>query len=234
VIKQLIQSNPKVIVFSGRSAFQMFNGMFKPFVTPELWDEMDVYGLMKMTARDPHYLDIQTEADGRPYRLRARIIISPHFSYDDNFEPQARFSADELNDFSTKYPDAYAELEAAGRIGETNRDEYYGIRTEGLKDWVVKYPVAAIPLMQQLFDASALIGQGIAQEVLLGNVAFDKSNGHLKRSAGPCRFCANGQWTFPAGCPYGKPDETALPDGFLDKILQQVIGKLLDAGEAIV
>ncbi len=229
VVKQLIQSNPKVIVFSGRSAFQMFNDMFKPFITPNLWDEMEVYGLMKMTARDPHYLGIRAEVDGKAYHLRARVIISPHFSYDDNFVPHARLSPDELREFSEKYPDAYAELRSADRVIDPRDrgDGYTAVKTEGLRAWVEKYPVAAIPLMQELYDASALIGQGVTQEILLGNLEYDETNDHLKRSDGPCRFCANSQWNFPEGCPYGKPDEPALPDRFLDDVVEQVIEKLL-------
>ena len=227
VVKQLIQSNPKVIVFSGESAFEMFNRMFEPFITPKL-SRMEVYGLLKMTARDPHYLDIQTEVDGKPYRLRARIIISPHFSYDDNFEPHCRLSPDDLQKFMGKYPDAYAELQAAGRViaPKEGGDGYTAIRTEGLREWTKKYPIAAIPLMQQLYDPSALIGQGITQEILLGNLQYDDGKNHFKRSEGPCHFCVNSRWQFPEGCDYGKPDEPALPAGFLEKVVDQVISKL--------
>ena len=228
VVKQLVQSNPKVIVFSGESAFAMFNRMFEPFITPKLQSNMEVYGLLKMTARDPHYLDIQKEVDGRPYRLRARIIISPHFSYDDNFEPHARLSREELQEFITKYPDAYAELRAANRVIDPKEksDGYTAIRTQGLREWTKKYPVAAIPLMQELYDPSALIGQGITQEILLGNLEYDDSKNHFKRSLGPCRFCVNSLWKFPEGCAYGKPDEPAEPEGFLEKVVEQVIGTM--------
>lgn len=236
VIKQLIQSNPKVIVFSGESAFDMFNHMFEPFITPKLLPKMEVYGLLKMTARDPHYLDIQTEVDGRPYRLRARIIISPHFSYDDNFEPHCRLSPDELQQFIVKYPDAYAELLAANRVIAPKKggDGYTAIRTEGLREWTRKYPVAAIPLMQELYDPSALIGQGITQEILLGNLQYEESNNHFKRSEGPCKFCVNTQWQFPEGCAYGKPDEPAMPAGFLEKVVEQVIRTLGATNEGVV
>lgn len=236
VVKQLIQSNPKVIVFSGESAFDMFNHMFERFITPKLWGDMEVYGLLKMTARDPHYLDIQTEVDGRAYRLRARIIISPHFSYDDNFEPHCRLSPDELQEFIGKFPDAYAALRAADRVIDPipKGDGYTAIVTKGLRDWTEKYPVAAIPLMQELYDPSALIGQGITQEILLGNLQYDKTSNHLKRSEGPCRFCVNSQWEFPEGCAYGKPDEPELPAGFLERVVEQVIGKMRAAQQVVV
>lgn len=234
VIKQLIQSNPKVIVFSGRSAFQMFNRMFASFIIPKLQDDMEVYGLMKMTARDPHYLDIRQQVADRDYHLRARVIIAPHFSYDDNFEPHARLSAEELADFSSKYARAYSDLESDGRITKPNRDGYVGIRLNDLQDWATKHAVAAIPLMQKIYDASALIGQGITQEILLGRIGYDSSNNHLERAVGPCRFCSNGQWSFPEGCAYGKPDEPAWPNGFLETIADQIISQLQPAGDGIV
>jgi len=189
-----------------------------------------------MTARDPHYLDIQAEVDGRAYRLRARIIISPHFSYDDNFEPHCRLSREMLQEFIGKFPDAYAALRAANRVIDPipKGDGYTAIVTEGLQDWTKKYPVAAIPLMQELYDPSSLIGQGIAQEILLGNLEYDKANNHLKRSEGPCRFCVNSQWAFPEGCAYGKPDEPELPAGFLERVVEQVMGKMLATPEVAV
>ncbi len=232
VIKQLIQSNPKVIIFSGRSAFQMFNGIFKPFITPALYDEMDVYGLMKYTARDPHYLSIRTTIDGLEYNLRARIIISPHFSYDDNFLPHARFSEEEWREFEAEFPDAYqALITEKDRVSDPNRDGYRGIRVDGLDDFRVEHEEPLIRLMRKLFNASTLIGQGIAQEILLGNVHFNRDDRHLVRAAGSCRFCVNNHWRFPDGCAYGKPDEAAHPERFLDKVIELVTTRLQDAAE---
>lgn len=229
VVKQLIQSNPKVIIFSGRSAFQMFNEIFKPFISPNLADEFEVYGLMKMTARDPHYLDISVSSGGRDYRLRSRLIISPHFSYDDNFEPHSRMGEAEIDEFAAKFESAYSELNAQERVSKPNRDGYVGIRTSHLKSWVEKHPVAAIPIMQKHYDPSAMIGQGIVQEILLGSVEFDGSNNHLQRSEGPCKFCVNDSWSFPEGCAYGKTEEPEFESGFLEDVVQQVQEKIAGA-----
>jgi hypothetical protein len=106
--------------------------------------------------------------------------------------------------------------------------------TKGLQDWTKKYPVAAIRLMQELYDPSALIGQGITQEILLGNLQYDSSNNHFKRSEGPCQFCLNSQWKFPEGCAYGKPNEPAPPAGFLEKVVEHVIGKMGAGHEGVV
>ncbi len=227
MIKQLLQTRPSVIVFSGRSAFQLFNRIFKPFVTPSLHDDMDVYGLMKYTARDPHYLDIRKEVDGHDYSLRARLIISPHFSYDDNFMPHARLSAEEWAQFTENFPEASAELlSQEGRVSEANRDGYRGIRVDGLGDLKTRREGGVIALMRKLFDASKLIGEGIAQEILLGGVGFNRASRHLERSQGPCHFCVNDQWQFPEGCAYGKPDEALYPPSLLEAVADYVESSL--------
>ncbi len=232
VIEQLIQTKPGVIVFSGRSAFNMFNQIFQPFITPALPDEMDVYGLMKLTASKPHYLDIQSSAAGSQYHLRARVLISPHFSYDDNFLPQARFGQEDWAAFGEQFPAATAVLLGdKDRVSEPNRDGYRGIRLDGLGSFKTDHPEALVRLIQKLFDASALIGDGIAQEVLLDNVGF--AGDHLVRSAGPCRFCDNDHWRFPGGCPYGQPAESEPPveGGLHDAVVDFVERTALDAAE---
>jgi hypothetical protein len=113
------------------------------------------------------------------------------------------------------------------RVTEPNRDGYRGIRLDGLGEFKTRHQQALIRLMRKLFDASALIGEGIAQEILLGNVGFDRDNRHLVRSDGPCRYCVNELWRFPEGCAYGKPDEARYPEGLLQKVVEQVTGRLL-------
>lgn len=233
VVRQLLQSEPRVIVFSGRSAFSMFYRIFRPFLSTRVPEEMDVYGLLKWTARDPHYLDIRTDVDGREYHLRARILIAPHFSYDDNFLPHARLSREEWEQFGADFPEARELLLAQEeRVTEPNRDGYRGVRLDGLGAFKDDHPRAVIQLMRKVYDASALIGEGIAQEILLGNVGFDRADRHLARAAGPCRFCVNDQWEFPEGCAYGKPDEEPHPEGFLDRVVEYVTGRLVAAADA--
>jgi hypothetical protein len=232
VIKQLIQSNPKVILFSGRSAFDMFNQIFKPFVVPAMWDNMDVYGLLKMTARDPHYLDIKFEDGSLAYHLRARLVIAPHFSYDENFVPHSRFSAEEWERFKTDFPEAVIDLEKELRVTKPNRDDYRGISVENLKAFQDRHPVATIVIIQNLVDPSALIGQGISQEILMENIPFNEEDGHLERAPGPCRFCVNGTWSFPEGCPYGKDKEEVTASDAFKRIVDYVIRSLDSAAYA--
>lgn len=228
MVKQLIQSNPKVIIFSGRSAFQLFNRIFKTFVVPSMWDDMDVYGLLKMTARDPHYLEIRVTENGLDYHLRARIVISPHFSYDDNFVPHARFSAEDWEKFETDFPEAVTDLKEQDRVTDPNRDNYRGISVTDFETFQDNHPLATIVIVQHLVDPSAMIGQGIAQEILMDNIPFNEANGHLARSPGDCSFCVNKSWTFPKGCPYGKNKESPIGPDVQNRVVEYVLQHLED------
>jgi len=71
-LKQLLQTNPRMIVFSGRSAFQMFADVFGGAIQPELPEIGETYGLLAETCRRPYYLTIESGAMDPPFRLRAR------------------------------------------------------------------------------------------------------------------------------------------------------------------
>jgi len=230
VVKQLIQSRPKVIIFSGRSAFNLFHSVFHQFIDKELYLDMDVYGLMKYTARDPHYLTIKSQAGGAPYELRTRLLISPHFSYDDNFLPHARLSPEEWAEFIYEHGQAAQVLEEEpSRIGEIKgRDKYVPVRLDNMDAFSKTYPRAFISLVRKFYDATGLISDGLAQEVLFGNVTFDKENSHLNRSEGSCNFCVNKAWKFPEGCAYGKPDEPLTEDINLEKVVEDILKSILN------
>ncbi len=140
--------------------------------------------------------------------------------------PHARLSREELSEFVKRFPDAYAKLRAADRVVAPKRDGYTGIRTAGLREWVEKYLSAAIPLMQNYTTPVRRSGRASP-----GNPPWerpsDNTNDHLKRSKWSLQFCAQQHWTFPEGCPYGKPDEPEYPEGFLDGVVEHVKKQLL-------
>ena len=57
--------------------------------------------------------------------------------------------------------------------------------------------------------------------------------GYLARTDGPCVFCDNRHWKFPLGCPYGKPKETPLPNGWLEKVAAQILSSGTSARAAL-
>ena len=55
-----------------------------------------------------------------------------------------------------------------------------------------------------------------------------ESEGYLQRSQGGCKFCVNKHWTFPEGCPYGKPNEDKdkhIPASFISEVVKEISEK---------
>jgi hypothetical protein len=79
------------------------------------------------------------------------------------------------------------------------------------------------------YDANSIIAGVLEHLYTEQKLSFvsprDGGPGHLARSDGPCTFCVNRHWTFPKGCPYGKPAEAQLPAGLLDKVAAEIIRK---------
>lgn len=202
VTKQLAHARPQLIVFSGRSAFEMFASLYGEHVTPALDTDGDVYGLLSKTVRIPHYLDIQGEVNGLPVSVCARIVISPHFSYDDNFVPHSRFSEERWEKFQAECPEAFQELTSKRKIGKKNRDGFTGVLASGLGDFQVRHREAMSCIMRHFYEPSSLIADVLKQEFVLGNLEAGNGSGKLARTEGTCRFCVNDKWKFPEGCPY--------------------------------
>ena len=201
-MKQLLHSNPELIVFSGRSAFKMFNDICGDKISPPIDISEDVYGLLTRTAESLHYFETEAEVNGENITIRSRIIISPHFSYDDNFVPHSRFSEEQMVDFKNTYPEAYTELDENDRVGKPNRDGFTGILVDDLADFQTRYPEATISLMRNFSEPSSIISKALKQEHVLGNIAINNKTGKLKRTDGSCNFCSNEKWQFPDGCQY--------------------------------
>ena len=134
-----------------------------------------------------------------------------------------------MSDEENNYPDAAADLKDQDRVTDPNRDDYRGISVENFHEFQDKHPVATIVIIQHLVDPSAMIGQGIAQEILMDNIPFNESDGHLVRSPGPCHFCVNKSWTFPEGCAYGKDKEAPAAPDAQNRVVEYVLQRLEDA-----
>lgn len=223
-IKQLVQSNPKLIVFSGRSAYEMFHGVFPKMIVPTLDPTgREIYDLLASTCRWPYYLEIDEEVNGRPYRLRARVVVTPHFSYDDNFVPHTRFSPRAWGEFRATEPEAVEALEAEERILEPSRDGYIPVDIRDLGDVGLRFPGAVRHLLRNFYEPVQMIASALIQEAVMGNLTFDDAQGRLARADGSCHFCVNGAWQFPEGCVYEKPDEARQPDGFLEAVVAKAV-----------
>lgn len=205
VIRQFLQSRPAVLVLVSASAVEMFQphcpGEFGLEIKHEdrLRNDFD---LLQETTRERRYITV--DRDG--VRFRTRILVSPHFSYADNFAPQSRFTGRAWDAFRAAHP-ADAELLVARKRVDT---DYQGINTnvtfDGADDPLAREltPAALQALLERHVAAFDLLAGALAEEYRDGVLAFDPRTGHLARSDGPCRFCVNERWQFPEGCAYGR------------------------------
>ncbi|MCH3917275.1 MAG: hypothetical protein LKE40_07405 [Spirochaetia bacterium] len=203
VLRQLLQSRPAVLLLVSTSALEMFTQSFadKGGHLTFSAENRDVYDLLKETCLRCHYF-IYENGD---VSYRARVIVTPHFSYAENFVPHARFSRDAWKGFCTEFPCDAQVLESGGRIGQVTRNDMVpiGIRKDdpiesklGCAAWQI--------LISRFYDPYGLIADALSDEYRKGTLVIDSPSGHLQRTNGPCAFCKNSTWHFPEGCPYGK------------------------------
>ena len=86
----------------------MFRQSFGEFVDAKTplpkFPEDGPYTLLRMTTQQECLLKFSTTIDGLAYSLPTRIVITPHFSYNENFMPQFRMSPQIYKDFAKRYP----------------------------------------------------------------------------------------------------------------------------------
>ena len=204
VLRQLLQSRPPVLVVVSTSSLAMFAQSFRDkggsltFPT----DNRDVYDLLKETCCRRRYFEYTD--GGSTYR--ARVIVTPHFSYPENFVAHSRFSLEAWEGFISEFPRDYETLKSEGRIGKQTSNNMIPIGIQGTDDPLrEKLGLAAWEiLLSRFYDPNALIVSALTDEYNQGNLAVNKKNGHLERSNGECTFCVNKKWQFPERCPYEK------------------------------
>jgi len=234
LLAQLIQTKPSVIVVVGGSSLAMFARIFGPFLNDleYEYDEIDkngekrkvikeTYQLLKETTEREHFLYIKVGA----YELKSRIVISPHFSYDDNFVTQARFSAGAWEAFEKDFASDAQIIKDENRLRPNTWNNIIPIRMYGKND-SLKEKISTSGwnvLMAYYYDPVEMLTEVLQQEYKSGRIAYDTNIGRLKRTDGGCKFCVNDLWQFPEGCPYGKNKEDSPVEGELEKVVQEVI-----------
>lgn len=114
LISQLVQSKPAVIVIVGGSSMAMFAQALAPFLAgfdyrSEIEEPdgttrtaiKETFQLLKETVERQHFLHIRIG----DFELKSRVVVSPHFSYRDNFQRQSRLSANAWKAFREDFPD---------------------------------------------------------------------------------------------------------------------------------
>jgi hypothetical protein len=243
-IKQFLLVRPAVLYIVSERSWDMFHDTFGAFIKrdPPLPDDPDDgdYTLLRATTDSEHpcRFVFETVIDGKCYSVDTRIVITPHFSYNDKFLPQYRMSQEDWRKFSESEPEcAKAMMPANGFTVTVNPDkpeEFVAIKlpadrakAEEARAWLERtYPSAYAPLEPYYYDPHAMMA-GVLDDLLdAGALSWQQNEdgrGYLARAEGPCRFCDNRHWQLPFGCAYGNGREPLLPAGFMEKVAEQVV-----------
>jgi hypothetical protein len=194
--RQVIQSRPAIIVFSGDSALDMFMEAFPAEITPKIDEKTTTYERLKACLETPYWLNY---TDGQEH-FRSRIIFSPHFSYSDSFYAGCRLSESDWDHFDEIYPDDAKAVKNktkttyAGVLVEINPDEepYRSSLSEDGRSF----------LSARYIDPIHAIADVMLQEYNENRIRLDTKGAHLARTDGPCRFCHNELFQIEPGCLY--------------------------------
>lgn len=230
-MKQLVQTRPAILFLVGQAAWSMFRQSFGHLIRskaklPSL-PEDGPFTLLRMTTEQECRLEFSTRVGEEAYALSTRLVITPHFSYDENFVPQFRMRPEAFEAFEKHYPGTAEFLRKDPRINFQERPGSFvaiGMQRDAttvLSELKQKYPVATARLMPDLYNPHAMMTavlKNMYGKELTYTDSKEGGSGYLSRTRGPCAFCVNDHWKFPEGCPYGKPDERRYSIGFLEKV----------------
>ncbi len=253
-MKQIIQSRPAILYIVSQSSWKMFYEAFGAFIrrrTPISTMPVDAdFTLLHETTdpNDPCTFEVHTTIDGQTYDCVTRIIITPHFSYDDNFQPQFRMSPEDWLTFKQQQAACVVAMTEANGFQVVEPDplhpSYYMCirlsadapqRATALALLQGQFPEDYKILQPNFYDPHAQMAGILDQMFTAGKLSWQqpadpKQPGYLARTSGSCQFCVNQHWQLPLGCAYGKNKETPPPVGFLEKVAAYVIanGKTSD------
>jgi hypothetical protein len=230
-LKQLVQTRPAILFLVGQASWNMFRQSFGHLIRsktalPTL-PEDGPFTLLRMSTQQECRLEFSTTIGAEQYTLSTRLVITPHFSYRENFVPQFRVRPEGFEALERHYPAAAEFLQKDSRINFQKRPGSFvaiGMERDAgtvLSELKRKYPAATAALMPDLYDSHEMMTavlKNMYGKELTYTEPRDGRSGYLTRSDGPCAFCVNDHWNFPQGCPYGKPDEKRYSIGFLEKV----------------
>jgi hypothetical protein len=237
-LKQLVQTRPAVLFLVGEASFNMFRYAFDALIKPALPENPadGAFSLLRATTDPAHpcRFEFSETFGGHAYTISTRLVVAPHFSYGINFLPQFRLSASDWQEFRTQFADCAHFLQTDSRLHVVPATAGAFAAIEVLRDpqgvtaeLHAKWPDAAARLAPSFYDPNAMMAGVLEDEYQKGHLAYvdrtaDRA-GFLARTDGPCVFCVNHHWTFPQGCPYGKPAEAPLPAGLLDNVAAAIL-----------
>lgn len=234
LLHQLVQSKPSIIVLVGKSSLEMFGNLFAQylggfdyFIEEDGVDGVqtkvikEVFHLLKDTVDREIYLHIKTNN----FEMRSRLVVSPHFSYDDNFHPHARLSEHAWMAFRNDFRSDAENLIRNERVKRNTWNNMVSIKIQSTGDTIQNQlsSTAWDVLLAYYFDPIDMLASVLEKEYRAGRLQFDQSIGRLKRSGGPCHFCNNDEWVFPEGCEYGKDAGKPIGSEYYKKVVDEII-----------
>jgi len=210
IITQLLQSRPKVIIIVGFSSFKMFKKVFSKYFN--LSSEFDdSFKTLSETTNNKYFLNF-SHGD---IKLTSRVIIVPHFSYDDNYVSHSRLLPEMWQTLKEHFNADYDILKKNRRITESNSvSNMVRIKYEPLNDKLNPKLSDNIRGILSAFNYSpnTMIANALYDELTDNRLEYDSKTKHLKRSDGSCSFCDNSSWSFPKKCEYNVSDENVFDD----------------------
>ena len=245
-LKQLVQTRPAILFLVGQASWDMFRQSFGHLIrskaTLPTLPEDGPFTLLRMTTQEECRLEFSTRIGAEEYALSTRLVITPHFSYSDNFLPQFRMSPEAFDAFAQNYSRAAEFLQKDSRIRFQKQPGTFvaaGMERDPagvLNELKREYPAAEKALMPDLYDPHAMM-TAVLKNMYGTELTYTESRagspGYLTRSNGPCTFCVNDHWKFPRGCPYGKPDEKRYSIGFLEKVTARMLAGSAATGATV-
>lgn len=235
-MRQLVQTRPAVLYLVGEASWGMFWDAFGALVErdpPLSTAPADgAFTLLRETIDPQHpcQLHVQASVDGVDYELSTRLVITPHFSYNENFLPQIRLSPSDWKALQANSPDAANFLRSDPRahyVPGVEPDDYVAFLLEPssaqslLDELATRFPGTAAMIHAGTYDAHAMMSAVLEAVTESGELSYSTppaGGSGLSRTDGACSFCVNEHWSFPLGCPYGKPQEAQPAAGFLDGV----------------
>jgi hypothetical protein len=237
LLSQLVQSRPEVIVIVGGSSLEMFARMMSAFFTnfdysyktvdsqgKETNHIRETYQLLKETTEREVFIDINIEG----FHLHSRLIVTPHFSYPDNFKCHSRVSSLAWQAMENDFPkdvDILRNDSTQQRLKEDPASGVVAVAINGPDDPIRQQLSVSVwnVLMAYYYDPVLMVANALEQELKAGHLAYDKSSGHLTRSEGGCTFCRNSEWVFTEPCAYGKKADMQNETANVERIVRAIL-----------
>jgi hypothetical protein len=235
-MKQLVQTRPAILYLVGEATWNMFNRSFGGLVERDVSLSVEpadnAFTLLRETCDPSHpaFFKLAATVGGIPYELTTRVVITPHFSYVTNFQPQIRLAPADWQAIQQNDTACAQLLQSDPRIvfvPGVQPDDYaaFLIHSDAealLAELDAQCPASAALLRAGFYDPHPMMAGVLSELYANGQLTYGTVDAGpleaLTRTEGPCRFCVNDRWQFPEGCPYGKPAEQPLPVGYLESV----------------